>query len=43
MESYELFEVNLFVGVGIHSEQVPEHIVQLSFGGLVEDFNNKGS
>ena len=39
---YEFEEFHFLVGVGVNSEQVPENVVELSLGGLVQNFNHEG-
>ena len=38
---YELFELDLFVLVGVSTEHVPEHIVQLSLSCLFQNIDNE--
>lgn len=38
---YELVKVDLHVGICVHSEEVPEDIVEFAFGCLLQNFNSK--
>ena len=42
-ERSEFLEIDLFVGVWIDSEEIPENVVQFSFSCFVQDFDDKES
>lgn len=41
-ERGELGEIDLFVGVGVDSEKVPENVVEFALGGFLKYFDHEG-
>jgi hypothetical protein len=38
---YEFKEIDLFVGVGVDSEKVPENVVEFTLGGFLQHFHHE--
>lgn len=41
LNTYEFFELDLLVGVGVNSEHIPEHVLEIALVALVEDLNDQ--
>lgn len=41
-EGGEFEEIDLFVGIGVDAEQIPEDVVEFALGGLLQHFDHEG-